>query len=150
MPTLVKLKLTRFEIGQVVLEKIFKFRQYLFSLFRNYLPFEKVWPFIWRNFNPYQSSMICAKGLTQWFWRIRLFKLRQCYFIIFPLGKERGPLFEQTCIPFCGSLWNASHGENESHVSPTRNSVIYWCKKGLYRPFCHRMYWNERKPVIFP
>ena len=37
----------------------------VFSLFCNYLPMKKAWPFIWSNLNPLHPRM----KLAQWFWR---------------------------------------------------------------------------------
>ena len=38
----------------------------VFSLFRNYLPFEKAGPFIWTNLNPLHPGMLCAKFGWNW------------------------------------------------------------------------------------
>ena len=50
------------EIGSVVLEK----RNFLISLFRNYLPLEKAGPFIWINLNSLHPRMLCAKFGWNW------------------------------------------------------------------------------------
>ena len=43
-----------------VLEKIFKFR-YCILLFRTYLTWKRVGPFIWTNLSPHNPRVLCAK-----------------------------------------------------------------------------------------
>ena len=55
--------------------------------------------------SPSPKDALCQVWLklAQWFWRRKIFKFRHCIFIISklsPLWKGRGPLFEQTWIPF--------------------------------------------------
>ena len=38
----------------------------VFSLFRNYIPLERAWPFKWTNLNPFDPSMLCAKFGRNW------------------------------------------------------------------------------------
>ena len=54
------------KIGPVVLERRFLNFVNVFSLFRNYLPFEKRVSFIWRNLNPHIPRMLCAKFGWNW------------------------------------------------------------------------------------
>ena len=44
---------------------LFKFVN-VFSQFRNYLPLEKNWPFIWTNLNPLQPRIHCNKFGWNW------------------------------------------------------------------------------------
>ena len=54
------------EIGPVVLEKIFKFRQCIFSFFI-ISPWKRALPFIWiTNLNPLNLRMLCAKFGWNW------------------------------------------------------------------------------------
>ena len=76
------------------------------SLFRNYLPLEKVGALHLNKVeSPSLKDSLCKVWLklAQWFWRRRFFKFRQCIFAILqlsPLGKGQGPSFEQTWFPF--------------------------------------------------
>lgn len=47
-------------------------KSFKFSLFPNYLPLDRVWPFIGINLNPLGPWILCAKlVLNQWFWKRR-------------------------------------------------------------------------------
>ena len=78
----------------------------VFTLFRNYLPLEKGGALhLNKPESPSPKNALCQVWLklAQWFWKRRFFKFCQCVFAISylsPLGKGRGPSFEQTWIPF--------------------------------------------------
>ena len=64
------------EIGYVVLEKFFKFRQFI-CYFVLYLSLKKAWTFIWTYLNSLNPEMLCTKfSLGYWVLRrIFLFRL---------------------------------------------------------------------------
>ena len=55
------------EISPVVLEKMFKFLQCIFSYFAIIFSWKMVWPFNWTNLNPFHPRMLCAKHDWNWF-----------------------------------------------------------------------------------
>ena len=79
----------------------------VFSLFCNYLSLEKGGALHLNKLTfPSSIRMLCAKFCWNWPTVVsekKIIKFRQCFFTIswlFPLGKEWGPSFEQTWIPF--------------------------------------------------
>ena len=74
------------EIGPVVLEKIFFTFVSVFSLFRNYLPFDKGGALHLNKLeSPSPKDALCQVGmkLALWFWRRRFFLISSMYFHYF-------------------------------------------------------------------
>ena len=76
---------------EVLEKKIFKFVKNVISLFRYYLHWKKVWPFIGKKLSPHHQRMHCAK--FGWNWpsdsKVIFFLFRQYIFAILflsPLG----------------------------------------------------------------
>ena len=67
-----------FEIGPVVLEKIFKIVN-VFSQFCNYLPLEKNGPFIWTNECPSPNDDLCQVWLKLAQWVLEKMKMWKVY-----------------------------------------------------------------------
>ena len=67
-------------------------------------PWKRALPFIWTNLNPHHPRMLCAKfgwNYSPVVLKNKIFKVCQCIFsisLLSPLGKGRGPSFEQTWI----------------------------------------------------
>ena len=98
--------------------KIFKFRQNIFLLFRNYLTFKRVRPSSWINLNPLHQNMLCAKlwwnllsGSGEFFWISPMYFR---YFVITSPWKRVG-LF----------IWT-----NLNTLHPCMLGVV-WLKSGL-------------------
>ena len=73
------------KIGPVVLKKIFKFCQCIFTFFVIISPWKRAGPFIWTNLIYLQPSMLSAKfiwKLVRWFWR-RIFSIFVNVFSLF-------------------------------------------------------------------
>ena len=90
------------EIGQVVLEKIFKFRQCI-SLYHNYVPLEKGGA-LNKLESPLPKDALCQVWLklAQWFWRKRLWNFVNVFSLFrnnLPIEKS-ATLHFKTCIPF--------------------------------------------------
>ena len=80
-------------------------------LFRHYLTYQKVWPFLWPNLNPLTLECF-VHSLTQWFWRRSLFR----YYLL--LVKGVALLFnklesQRMPITMFGWHWSSGSGEDD-------------------------------------
>ena len=106
----------------------------VFSLFRNYLPLEKDVAFIWTILNhrssPKYALFQVKLKLAEWFWRRRVLNFVNVFFAISslsPLGKGRGPLLEQTWIPFSKGFFVPSLVEISPMVlEKMKMWKVYW------------------------
>ena len=109
-------------------------------------PWKRTGPFIWTNFNPLHPRMFCAK--FGWNWLCGSgeedFLIWSMYFFPFswlsPLGKGRGPSFEQTWIPFIQGCSVPSLVENGPVV--LKKKMKMW---KVYRRMDRRMDWRTDK-----
>ena len=93
------------EIGQVVLERIFKFRQCIFAISQLSPLVKGRVPSLNKFESPSSEDAFCQVWLklAQWFWRRRFFNFVNVCWIFrnyLPLVKGLGPSFEQTWMPF--------------------------------------------------
>ena len=84
-------------------------------------PWKGAWPFIWTNLNSLCPRMLCAKFSSNWQSGPAGENLNIVivFSLLSPLGKGRGPSFEQIWIPFhprilCAKFgWNGPSGSGE-------------------------------------
>ena len=105
------------EICPVVLMRRFLNFVNVFLLFRNYLPWEKMGPFLWINLNSLYLRILCAKigwnwlcGSEEVFFLI-LFKYFR-YFVIIPPLKRAETIIWTNLHPFYQSILFANFGRN--------------------------------------
>ena len=75
----------------------------VFWLFRNYSPWKRAVPFIWRKLNPFPPRMLWAKFGWNWFWRKGFFFISAMYFryfVFISLWKRAGPFLWTNLNPF--------------------------------------------------
>jgi hypothetical protein len=90
------------KIGPMVLEKIFKLPNPIFTFFFIISSLKRTWPFIWTNLISPHPKIICLIEFGQLVLEKKIFKNFQCIFtrlLLSPLGEGLFPSFEQTWVP---------------------------------------------------
>ena len=96
----------------------------VFSLFRNYFPWKRAWPFIWKYLNPFTPGGELAK----WFWRRRFLKFVNVFLLFsnfLPLEKGVAIIWTNLHLLHQGMLcakfrWKWPSGSGEEDVKSLR------------------------------